>query len=135
MENIDNELESMLDLIDKEITTTEDSKEVAIKEDVTSFESLANKVLERLNGVDDTADKIHELFYHDLALGKDHSESSKIALLESLKVKMETPKTMVELAKALAKLKSADKAQVGIQINTQSGDKFGIDLGKLKEEF
>lgn len=132
--NIDQELDEVLGLINKELATT-DTKEVIKKEDLTSFETIANKVVDRLNDVDGTAKTIHELFYHDLVLGKDHSESSKIALLEALKVRMESPKTLVELAKALAKLQSAaNKSQVGIQINTQNGEQVGINLEALKEE-
>lgn len=130
-DTLENELDEALAEINKEIMNQEE-KEVTVKEDVTSFESIATKVLDRLNGVDDTANKIHELFYHDLALGKDHSESSKVALLEALKVKMETPKTLVELAKALAKIQSAKESKVGIQINTQPGEAFGINLDNLK---
>lgn len=129
---LENELDEMLSEINKEIISSE-SKEVTVKEE-TSFESLATKVLERLAGVDKTADLIHELFYNDLALKRDHSESSKIALLEALKVKMETPKTLVELAKALAKLQSAKDAKVGIQINTFKGEDIGINLSQLKGE-
>ncbi len=136
VDSLEAELDQALREINNEITIQE-TKDVSVvkKEDATSFESIATKVLEKLGGVDDVADKIHELFYHDLALGKDHSESSKIALLEALKVKMETPKTMVELAKALAKIQSAKETKVGIQINTQPGEGLGIDLSKLKEEF
>ena len=131
---LDQELDEVLGLINKELATT-DTKEVIKKEDLTSFETIANKVVDRLNDVDGTAKTIHELFYHDLCLGKDHSESSKIALLEALKVRMESPKTLVELAKALAKLQSAaNKSQVGIQINTQNGEQVGINLEALKEE-
>lgn len=131
---LDQELDEVLGLINKELATT-DTKEVIKKEDLTSFETIANKVVDRLNDVDGTAKIIHELFYHDLVLGKDHSESSKIALLEALKVRMESPKTLVELAKALAKLQSAaNKSQVGIQINTQNGEQVGINLEALKEE-
>lgn len=132
--DLEQQLDEVLGLINKELATT-DTKEVIKKEDLTSFETIATKVLDRLNNVDDTAKIIHELFYHDLALGKDHSESSKIALLEALKVRMESPKTLVELAKALAKLQSAaTKSQVGIQINTQNGEQVGINLEALKEE-
>ena len=132
--NLDQELDEVLGLINKELATT-DTKEIIKKEDLTSFETIANKVVDRLNDVDGTAKTIHELFYHDLVLGRDHSESSKIALLEALKVRMESPKTLVELAKALAKLQSAaNKSQVGIQINTQNGEQVGINLEALKEE-
>ena len=132
----DDEIVKALELLNNELTTqSQGTTEVAKKEDLTSFDTLAEKILSRLNDVDGIADKTYELFYHDLALGKDHSESSKIALLESLKVKMESPKTLVELTKALAKLQAASsKAQVGIQINTQSGEAVGINLDNLREE-
>lgn len=134
-ESLNQELDEVLGLINKELSTTEETTEIIKKEDLTSFDTLANKVVDRLNDVDGTAKIIHELFYHDLALGKDHSESSKIALLEALKVRMESPKTLVELTKALAKLQSAaNKSQVGIQINTQSGESVGINLDKLMTE-
>lgn len=132
--SLESELDEALGLINKELQVTEE-KDLIKKEDLTSFDTLASKVLDRVNDVDDTARQIHELFYHDLALGKDHSESSKVALLEALKVRMESPKTIVELAKALAKIQSASsKGQVGIQINTQSGEAVGINLNNLRDE-
>lgn len=130
---VDQEIDEVLGLINKELTTT-DTKEITKKEELSSFDNLATKIMDRLNDVDDTARIIHELFYHDLALGKDRSESSKVALLEALKIRMESPKTLVELTKALAKLQTANKSQVGIQINTQSGEDVGINLNALKEE-
>jgi len=130
---VDQEIDEVLGLINKELTTT-DTKEITKKEELSSFDNLATKIMDRLNDVDDTARIIHELFYHDLALGKDRSESSKVALLEALKVRMESPKTLVELTKALAKLQTANKSQVGIQINTQTGEDVGINLNALKEE-
>ena len=130
---VDQEIDEVLGLINKELTTT-DTKEITKKEELSSFDNLATKVMDRLNDVDDTARTIHELFYHDLVLGKDRSESSKVALLEALKVRMESPKTLVELTKALAKLQTANKSQVGIQINTQTGEDVGINLKALKEE-
>lgn len=130
---VDQEIDEVLGLINKELTTT-GTKEITKKEELSSFDNLATKIMDRLNDVDDTAKTIHELFYHDLVLGKDHSESSKVALLEALKVRMESPKTLVELTKALAKLQTANKSQVGIQINTQTGEDVGINLNALKEE-
>lgn len=130
---VDQEIDEVLGLINKELTTT-DTKEITKKEELSSFDNLATKIMDRLNDVDDTARIIHELFYHDLALGRDRSESSKVALLEALKVRMESPKTLVELTKALAKLQTANKSQVGIQINTQTGEDVGINLKALKEE-
>ncbi len=130
---VDQEIDEVLGLINKELTAT-DTKEITKKEELSSFDNLATKIMDRLNDVDDTARIIHELFYHDLALGKDRSESSKVALLEALKVRMESPKTLVELTKALAKLQTANKSQVGIQINTQTGEDVGINLNALKEE-
>lgn len=132
MENIDNELDEMLGLINNELDATK-TKEVTKKEDITSLDYLVNKALNNIDVVDGTADDIHELFYRELLLKHDHSESSKVAMIEALKIKSENIKTISDLMKSITKLKTQD-TKVGIQINTQSGDKFGINLDSLKEE-
>ena len=66
-DDLEKDLDAMISEIEKEITVSE-TKEVTVKEDVASFDSLIKKALDNINTIDKTADNIHELFYHDLAL-------------------------------------------------------------------
>ena len=64
----------------------------------------------------------------------DHSESSKVAMIEALRIKSENVKTISDLMKSITKLKTSQDSRVGIQINTQPGEAVGINLNALKEE-
>ena len=131
---VDQEIDEVLGLINKELTTTEETKDLVKKEDLTSFDFLIGKALKNIDNVDNTADDIHELFYRDLVMKHDHSESSKVAMIEALRIKSENVKTISDLMKSIAKIKTSQDSRVGIQINTQSGEDVGINLNALREE-
>lgn len=130
---IDQELDEVLGLINKELATT-DTKEIIKKEDLTSIEFLVGKAIKNIDTVDNTADDIHELFFRELLMKRDHSESSKVAMIEALKIKSENIKTISDLMKSITRLKTSQETKVGIQINTQNGEQVGINLEALKEE-
>lgn len=130
---IDQELDEVLGLINKELATT-DTKEIIKKEDLSSIEFLVGKAIKNIDTVDNTADDIHELFFRELLMKRDHSESSKVAMIEALKIKSENIKTISDLMKSITRLKTSQETKVGIQINTQNGEQVGINLEALKEE-
>ena len=131
----DDEIVKALELLNNELTTqSQGTTEVAKKEDLTSLEFLVGKALKNIDNVDSTADDIHELFYRELVMKHDHSESSKVAMIEALRIKSENVKTISDLMKSITKLKTSQDSRVGIQINTQPGEAVGINLNALKEE-
>ncbi len=130
---VDQEIDEVLGLINKELTTT-DTKEITKKEELSSIEFLVGKAIKNIDTVDNTADDIHELFFRELLMKRDHSESSKVAMIEALKIKSENIKTISDLMKSITRLKTSQETKVGIQINTQTGEDVGINLNALKEE-
>jgi hypothetical protein len=130
---VDQEIDEVLGLINKELTTT-DTKEITKKEELSSIEFLVGKAIKNIDTVDNTADDIHELFFRELLMKRDHSESSKVAMIEALKIKSENIKTISDLMKSIIRLKTSQETKVGIQINTQTGEDVGINLNALKEE-
>lgn len=141
--DVDNqEIENTLDYIDNQLSTVKkESKELATKEDIkkqeTTIEDLTQQTLKQFSKLDKNTDEIYDLFYGPLAIGKDRSESSKIALLDSQRLKVEMINALAGLASAKAKLEAA-KAKVstgntGIFVNTQSGADVGISLHNLWE--
>lgn len=132
-----NELLSEIELSNKEVETViEKSKEIE-KVDPTSLQYVSGEILKKINTNERIADEIYQLFYRDLALGKDHSSSSKESLLRSLELRVESSKVAAELAKAIVKKETAaqqTKAGVGVFINTQSARDVGIDLKNIEDE-
>jgi len=127
-------IQNIIDNYDKD-TEEAKTKEIIKKADASSLEELANVVLNKVNSNDDVAKQIYDLFYGELALGKDRSTSSKEALLRSLELKIESSKVLTELAKAIVKKEQNKNAgNVGVFVNTKEGDQFGIDIKNIQNE-
>lgn len=140
---VDNkEIENTLEYIDNQLATVKkETKEVATPEDVkkqeVTIDDLTKKALDQFSKLDKNTDEIYDLFYGPLAIGKDRSESSKIALLDSQRLKVEMINALAGLASAKAKLEAARTkvatGNTGIFVNTQSGADVGISLHNLWE--
>ena len=109
-------------------TTTIDTYEIIQEE-------LFNKREQKSVKTDKKTDEIYDLFYTPLALRQDRSDASKVALLDSQRIKVEMINALAGLASAKAKLEMAKQKQIagntGIYVNTQSGSEVGISLSNL----
>lgn len=113
----------------------EQAKQKDLKKlDPSTLTSLSSIILNKVDDNDKIAKEIYDLFYSPLALGKDHSSSSKDNLLRSLELRVESSKVLAELAKAIAKKEEQGKnSNVGVFVNTKSGDDFGIDIKNIQD--
>lgn len=133
------EIENTLDYIDTQLSEVKkQTKKVANPEDVkqqeTTIENLTQMALTQFGKVDKNTDEIYQLFYGNLALGKDRSDASKVALLDSQRLKVELIESLASLANAKARLELAKQktmAGTGIFVNAQSGADVGISLSDL----
>ena len=100
-----------------------------------SIEDLTQIALKQMAKIDKKTDEIYDLFYTPLALRQDRSDASKVALLDSQRIKVEMINALAGLASAKAKLEMAKQKQItgntGIYVNTQSGSEVGISLSNL----
>ena len=136
------EIETALDYIDTQLSTVkEQTKNVATIEDVkkqeVTIDDLTNIALKQVGKVDSNTDELYNLFYKPLLLGQDHSESSKVAIIDSQRLKVEMINAIAGLAQAKAKLEMAkaklNSGNVGVFVGTQSGADVGISLHNLWE--
>ena len=101
----------------------------------TAIEDLTQIALKQMAKIDKKTDEIYDLFYTPLALRQDRSDASKVALLDSQRIKVEMINALAGLASAKAKLEMAKQKQIagntGIYVNTQSGSEVGISLSNL----
>ena len=137
MEDID-KIIGELEATNTEVETiTNKTKEVIAKQDYTNMETIATQIIEKMNANEKVAEQIYDLFYTDLANGRDRSQASKEALLRSLELRVENNKSLAELAKAIAKKQAAEasyKNNVGVFINTKKDTDYGIDIDSIKDE-
>ena len=141
--NIDtNEIENTLDFIDTQLTEVKkQTKQITTVEEAvaqeTTIDDLTKIALDQLSKIDKNTDEIYNLFYTPLALRQDRSDSSKIALLDSQRLKVEAVNSLAALANAKAKLEMAKakalSGQDGIYLNAQSGSEVGISVHGLWE--
>lgn len=139
--NVDKaEVENTLEYIDTQLATVkEQTKEIRTPEDVEaqehSIEDLTQIALKQMAKIDKKTDEIYDLFYGPLALRQDRSDASKVALLDSQRIKVEMINALAGLASAKAKLEIAKQKQIangaGIYVNTQNGAEVGISLSNL----
>lgn len=134
------EIENTLEYIDNQLATVkEQTKEITTPEQVAvqehSIEDLTQIALKQMSKIDKKTDEIYDLFYKPLALRQDRSDASKVALLDSQRIKVEMINALASLASAKAKLEMAKQKQVagntGIYVNTQNGAEVGINLSNL----
>ena len=130
---IEKMIKGIIDNYSNELTINPENKKELKKIDSTSTTDISEIVLKKVDSNDAVAKEIYDLFYGGLALGKDHSESSKEALLRSLELKVESSKTLVELIKALNKKEQNSNGNVGVFVNTKSGEDFGINIKNIQD--
>jgi len=119
------------------VKATRELETINADESKATMPVIAEEIFNKVNTNDKIAEEIYKLFYGDLSTGRDISTSSKEALLRSLELRVESSKVLAELAKAVAKRdgeKSKSFNGVGVSINTNPGNMFGINIEKIKEE-
>ena len=141
-ENIDtNEIENTLDYIDTQLSETPKIKDLKTIEDVENTEvginELTDLALKQFSKLDKNTDQIYDLFYGNLATNKDRTDASKVALLDSQRLKVEMISALADLANAKAKLEIAKNkvnAGMGVYVDARPGKEVGISLHNLWED-
>ncbi|MDR0676559.1 MAG: hypothetical protein LBF97_05935 [Elusimicrobiota bacterium] len=128
------EIDTALQEIEKSLQTKENEKIEEVKKSNLSLESLTEQILERTDKVDRNTDTLFEHYLSEILKSKDHSESTKNLLIESQRLKNEGNANLVEIIKAVAKIKAAEMSpKNGIFIQTKSADDVGINLNNFQE--
>ena len=134
-----NEVEDTINYIDNQLTTIkETSKELKtteeIEEQVASVDKLTELALEQFSKLDKNTDDLYQLFYTPIALRQDRSDASKIALLDSQRLKVEMIQALTGLITAKNKLETAKQktaGNMGVFVNAVPGNDVGISLHNL----
>lgn len=137
-----NEIESTINFIDDQLAEVKkETKEISTPEQIEKQQHTINELtdimLNQFNKVNSNTDQIYELFYNPLAMGKDRSDASKVALLDSQRIKVEMMAQIANVISAQAKLEQAKAKQTagpGVFVNAQSGADVGISLHNLWQE-
>ena len=113
------------------------SQEVQNQEEKNSIDSLITKALKYVDNVNSQSDDIYQLFYTPLATRQDRSDASKVAIVESLRVKNENINAITNLVNAKAKLEALKEKQQqqmngGIFVNAVPGSEVGINIANLR---
>jgi len=123
LDNILNEIENV------EIDTVEEKKEIEKTIDVTEFESLASELMKMTMDDRNLADKTFQLFYSDIALGRDKTKASAEAITKAVEMKIAAGRNIIDIMKLL---KTEEKGpSVGLFFNSK---KSGIDLENIVNE-
>lgn len=102
--------------------------------DVEDDTALAEELIKTVKDDRKMADKIFQLFYPDISIGKDKSTASKEALTKALELKISAANNIIELLKVRQKGRDA-KSQVGFFIGNQvSEKKAGFSLNDISIE-
>ena len=138
-EEVKVDIDSILDeLAESKNEIVESNAEVpAIKEeesiDVTEVESIAKELVNMTLDDRKMADTLFQLFYPELANGKDKTTASKEAIAKSLELRIAAGRNMIDLLKVMKN--DGNKNAIGMFFgDTMSGKKVGIDLGNISNE-
>lgn len=133
-----NEIENTLEYIDTQLQEVKkETREITSPEEAEkqqhTIDELTSLMLNQFNKVNKNTDEIYELFYKPLALRQDRSDASKMALLDSQRIKVEMMAQIANIISAQAKLEQAKQKQMpqGVFVNAQSGADVGINLSNL----
>jgi len=135
-----NELEA-IDSILAELETdklSEPQKEVVKAKlkniiDVEDDTALAEELIRTVKDDRSMADKIFQLFYPEISMGKDKSTASKEALTKALELKIAAANNIIELLKLRSKNREA-KNQIGVFVGNQiSEKKAGFSFSDINE--
>lgn len=134
-------LEIPVDELDKALEIIEqETKEVAVVEEQPlqqeiSVDDITRLAMESYKDIQKKSDEIYDAFYGVVATRQDRSDVSKQMLSDSQRLKIESINALASLANAKAKLIAAQnkavKGNVGVFIDTKSGNDVGINLANL----
>lgn len=139
------EIDNAIKIIENEIENVKNKEIAEVKTEETtpkeeySVDSLITKALEYVSNVNNQADDIYHLFYSPLATGRDRTDASKVAIVESLRLKNENINAITNLVNAKAKLEALKAKQQmdnsgNVFIQAASGSEVGINLANLRAE-
>lgn len=137
------EIENTIDYIDNQLATVkEQTKEITTPEQAEqqqhNINELTDLMLKQFGKVNKNTDEIYDLFYGPLATRQDRSDASKVALLDSQRIKVEMMAQIANIISAQAKLEQAKSkavtGQPGIYVQAQNGADVGISLHNLWNE-
>jgi len=128
------EVENIQEDFSTDIQITQETKELTKDEiDVEEVDSIAEGLVNMVKDDRKKADEIFDLFYTNLGMGHDRSESSKEAITKALELRIEASKNLIELLKVKSKISQVNN-KVGILFETMSEKKTGIRLSDISEE-
>ena len=140
------EIDNAIKIIENEIEAVKKNEVVEVKPAETpvqkeeySVDSLITKALNYVENVNSQADDVYHLFYSPLATGRDRTDASKVAIVESLRLKNENINAITNLVNAKAKLEALKAKQQmdnsgSVFIQAASGSEVGINLANLRAE-
>ncbi len=131
---IDKMLQNLVNDYEKEISLDKESKEIKEVDSPSNLDGLSKIILNKVEANDAVAKEIYDLFYGDLAVGRDRSDSSKDALLRSLELKVESSRVLAELAKSIARKEQTNSGNVGVFFNAKSGKQYDVDIKNIQKE-
>lgn len=137
----EDEIEKALGLISKEETEIAEKKEelpaAPEKAPEISIDDITRMAVDSYNDVRRHADDIYDAFYDVVATRQDRSDMSKQMLADSQRLKIESINALASLASAKAKLIQAQNraasGNVGVFIQSKTGDDVGINLKNLED--
>lgn len=135
-------LEIPVDELDKALEIIEqETKEVAVTEEEQplqqeiSVDDITRLAMDSYKDIQKKSDEIYDAFYGDIVTGRRRDDTSKLMLTDSQRLKIESINALASLANAKAKLIAAQnkavKGNVGVFIDTKSGNDVGINLANL----
>ena len=132
-------IENEIEAVKKNEVTEAKPAETPIQKEEYSVDSLITKALNYVENVNSQADDIYHLFYSPLATGRDRTDASKVAIVESLRLKNENINAITNLVNAKAKLEALKAKQQmdnsgNVFIQAASGSEVGINLANLRAE-
>ena len=140
------EIDNAIKIIENEIEAVKKNEvaeakpaETPVQKEEYSVDSLITKALKYVENVNGQADDIYHLFYSPLATGRDRTDASKVAIVESLRLKNENINAITNLVNAKAKLEALKAKQQmdnsgNVFIQAASGSEVGINLANLRAE-
>ena len=140
------EIDNAIKIIENEIEAVKKNEvaevkpaETQVQKEEYSVDSLITKALNYVENVNSQADDVYHLFYSPLATGRDRTDASKVAIVESLRLKNENIAAITNLVNAKAKLEALKAKQQmdnsgNVFIQAASGSEVGINLANLRAE-
>ena len=132
-------IENEIEAVKKNEVAEVKSAETPVQKEEYSVDSLITKALNYVENVNSQADDVYHLFYSPLATGRDRTDASKVAIVESLRLKNENINAITNLVNAKAKLEALKAKQQmdnsgNVFIQAASGSEVGINLANLRAE-